>query len=173
MTHPKIDAKNQKGSVVLMAIFLVFFVTTLMITLELVRLSDLEIITGHIKEMEAYYCAEAGIEFYIYSYRRNTALLAREPALPPAAINPPAALCITTVPATTRTYQASITTTKADPNVSFYHYVHITSTGTTGGFKRRVKVDYKRPWVADVRPPPPGPPTTYLDFIQIFEWREL
>lgn len=151
---------SQSGSVVLMAIFLVFFISVLMISLELLRLSDLEVITNHIKDMEAYYCAEAGIEYYIYRSRRPGFFPAANAA---TAINEAApSACIT---GSTRTYQVYFTTTKADPNIRFYHKIHITSTGTTSGYSRRVHANMRRNWIA--------PSVGSTDFIQINDWREL
>ena len=158
---------NERGSVILMAIFIIFFASALMITLEVLRLSDLEIISNQIEDMEAYYCAESGLEANIWRIR--TFPLFFPPRFNAAYNNTFAsAACTSGAPVNTGwTYQVSMRTYKADPHVDvrFYHYIDIISTGTTDAYSRRVRVQARRIWR--------GKNIHSYRFLQIRRWREL
>ncbi len=165
--QPLNDNSGERGSVILMAVFIIFFAGALMITLEMMRLSDLEIISNQIEDMEAYYCAESGLEYNIWRIRAF-------PLFFPPRFNArysntfPQAACTSGAPVTTGwKYQVSMSTYKADTNanVRFYHYIDIISTGTTDAYTRRVRAQVRRIWsgfaINDYR------------YIQIRRWREL
>lgn len=158
---------GERGSVILMAVFIVFFAGALMITLEMMRLSDLEIISNQIEDMEAHYCAESGLEFNIWRIRAFPLFF------PPRANAPysntfPSAACTSGAPVNTGwTYQVQMSTYKADTdaNVRFYHYIDIISTGSTDAYTRRVRVQARRIWF--------GFALSDYRFLQLRRWREL
>jgi len=183
-------ARSERGSVILMAMFLAFFISALFICIELLRLSDLEDITNQIEDMQAYYCAEAGIEYAIWKSRYSQY---RSICPPAAGAFWPATNAEVTVTENWTgeggvagctdngafTSQGSFTivvqTKKADPNYGYYHYFYVTSTGRNkkasdpGAFTRRVRAQIRRP-----RTPECGNPAgTYATYQQIRRWHEL
>ena len=134
---------REKGSVIIMAMFIIFFIAVLMITIEVMRLSDLETITNHIEDMQAYYCAEAGVEYGIW--------WTRGVAWPPITIytsaGPVTLTCVKSpggFESTGWTYSTSLYTSKADSNANLYNLIHITGTGQTDRFTRRVRAHVHR-----------------------------
>lgn len=165
---------GERGSVILMALFLVFFISALMITVELLRLSDLETITNQVEDMQAYYCAEAGIEYAIWlsRYSQQGPAAAWWPSTGAAVVNQTLGPFSCTDNGTVTTgwrFTISVSNKKADPAIGYYHYFSVTSTGTTGVagaagvFTRRVRADIRRPIL----------PTLYETYQQIRRWREL
>jgi len=154
--------KSQRGSVVVMAIFLAFFIAILMITLEFLQLSDLEITTNQIKEMEAYYCAEAGVEMFIFLWKSGFVGIP-DNAYFSANFGP--FTCAFSGAASTRTTQFRAYNSRVDPNIPYYHRIHIDSTGNTEGFSRKVYAHYRRVWLY------PGQPDER--YFQVQRWREL
>jgi len=141
--------RNENGSVVLMALFLVIFISILMITVELMRLSDLESVTNMIKDMEASYCAEAAIEYGLYTSRNNPAwpstAAAVDVTLGPvdcAPGGPPPASNIDID--TGWTFTLRVQNDKADPNFPLYNYVYFTGKGITDVFTRRIRAEIRR-----------------------------
>ncbi|MFA6450289.1 MAG: hypothetical protein WCX65_12520 [bacterium] len=173
MKHGKRMLNNQSGSVVLMAVFLVFFISVLMITLELMRLSDIEIISNHIEDMQTYYCAEAGIEYEIRRIRNANA-------------NPATRAANVACPTTTRqndcsdnrgsvntgwTYRIQDKSFKADPNYTYCNYEIFTSIGCKGSFGAGgCSGQFARSVQAIIRR---TNQSTNLRYIQVIRWREL
>ncbi len=159
--QPPATSRQQSGSVILMAIFVVFFASVLMISLELFRLSDLESATSHIREMQAYYCAEAGVEHYIYVVRS----LAAFPSLTAAQTSPLYASTACTSGGaypSIGTYRVQVSNGLADSTMTdFYHYVHIKSYGTAYNTTRVIQATLRRSWK--------GTPKDY----QILRWHDL
>jgi hypothetical protein len=173
MTGNKNLLKNESGAVVLMAVFLVFFISVLMITLELMRLSDVEIISNHIEDMQTYYCAEAGIEYEIRNIRNlNANPIVRAPGV---------ACPSTTVQLDCSADKGYVDTgwqfriqdkaEKADRNYTYCNYAYLTGTGCkgtfgaggcNGQFSRSVRALVKR-----------TNQSTDLRQLQIIRWREL
>lgn len=170
---------GERGAVILMALFLMLFISALMITVELLRLSDLEIITNQVEDMQAYYCAEAGIEYMIWRSRTFQAITPPWPSTTAAKDNVqwPGPLA---GGAFSCTDNGTVTTGwrfiiyysnyKADPALgNWYHYFSVTSTGTTGVagaagvFTRRVSAEIRRPIL----------PILYVTYQQVRRWREL
>lgn len=173
MAHKHDRSGVQKGSIVLLAIFLALFIAALMITVELLRLSDTETVTNHIEDMQAYYCAEAGIEYEILILRNANA-------------NPTVRAAGVACPSTTRLVDCSNDrgfvdtgwyfrytdqTDKADPNFTYCNLSIVTSTGCkgsfagtacTGTFKRSVRAEIRR-----------TNRSNNLRYVQILRWREL
>ena len=154
--------RSQRGSVVVMAIFLAFFVAVLMISLELLQLSDLETATNQIKDMEAYYCAEAGVETMIFLWRVG---FVGVPSTNPYSATFGPFTCAFSGAATTRTTTFDVWTSKADPNIDYYHYINIDSIGNTSNYSRKVFTSLRRTWLVA------GLPDTR--YMQIVRWREL
>ncbi|HOY62079.1 MAG: hypothetical protein BWY28_02890 [bacterium ADurb.Bin236] len=161
---------GQSGSVILMTMFIIFFLAALMITVEMLRLSDLEDVTNQIEDMQAYYCAEAGIEYFLNLHRFNN-------NVPP--LNFAADVTLPQLPCTsgggfgnsTWTYQVRYYNSKAckrdlnangSPDSPYYNLLHVISTGRTTRFTRRVRADIHRPSEG-----------AYIDSVEIRRWREL
>ncbi|HOO56008.1 MAG TPA: pilus assembly PilX N-terminal domain-containing protein [bacterium] len=143
----RIEYKAQKGSVILMAIFLVFFISVLMITVELMRLSDLEIVSNQIEDMQAYYCAEAGIEQMLWLIRSSSNLVGGWPSkmgsqnlTVQSECNPDAISDYDT----DWNYIVNVSNGKMDPDYLYYNAVYIVSTGYTNRFKRAVRAELRR-----------------------------
>ena len=176
MTGIKHIYNSERGSVVLMAVFLVFFISVLMITIEMMRLSDLEIITNHIEDMQAYYCAEAGIEYQIRKIRNDKAQPATAAPGVACPTNPwPARDCILGNVGNGENpgwwFKFEDRSEKADPNYIYCNYEYITSIGCKGAFvagvcsgtfARSVRAVVKR-----------TNQSKDLRYIQIIRWREL
>jgi hypothetical protein len=172
-------AGGEKGSVILLAIFLMFFISALMITVEMLRLSDTEDITNQIEDMQAYYCAEAGIEFTIWRSRNSqfNAAAAWYPSVSALANTTTGPFACTDnggVPGwwvnTGWTFTITVQNSKPDPARGYYHYYSVTSSGATGTFTRRVRADIRRPESPENNCEPGVDCRSYQ---QIRRWREL
>ena len=141
--------KSQAGAIALMAIFLVFFISALMITLEIMRRSDLEIVANQIRDLEAYYCAESGIEQFMNVLRTDPTTLsfsAYDTDDGSGGWDP----CIENKSKgveykSDRYLKIFADNAKADPNYTYYHYITITSSGKSKDYTRRVKITFRRP----------------------------
>ena len=136
---------NQHGAIILVALFLVFLIAVLSISLSMLHRSDLDTVTNQIEDLTAFYCAEAGIERAHYYVRS-------QPNWPPG--NPYNGTpwdkqnCITNagmVNAGSK-YTVQISEYRADPNDNqIFHYVQITSTGVSPkGYERTLRVVIRR-----------------------------
>ena len=162
--------KSESGSVALMAVFLVFFISILMITLELMRLSDIEIVTNHIENMQAYYCAEAGIEYEIRGIRNAAADPPVAPGCSSSTVQLDCSLNKGTIN-TGWTFKMTDISRRGDPNYSYCNYDYIQSLGCKGAFvagacsgtfSTSVGALVKR-----------TNQSTDLTYIQVIRWREL
>ncbi len=125
-----------------MAVFIILFISALMITIEAMRLSDLEMITNHIEDLEAYYCAEAGAEYGIWWSRGSGLSITRQRQRGPRTLACTNGGSITNTGWTfTTTYQ----TQRGDPNINLFNKIHILAIGNTDAFTRRVEVQVHRP----------------------------
>jgi Tfp pilus assembly protein PilX len=165
---------HERGAVALLAIFLVIFIAVLMITVELLRLSDTETISNHIEDTQAYYCAEAGIEYELLALR---ALNANPPTRAAGVACPsnttPALNCTNNKGFYNPGWQFKFVDKyeKIDPDFTYCNLAIITSTGCkglfsgvtcTGAFTRRVRAEIKR-----------SNRGNDLRYIQVVRWREL
>jgi hypothetical protein len=173
MTGDNRHLKNERGSVVLMAVFLVFFISILMITVELIRLADTEALSNHIEDMQTYYCAEAGIEFQIRSIRNantNPQTRAFGVGCPSTTIS----LDCTNGKGTVDTgwkYKLQDKSDKADPNYTYCNYDYMTGIGCKGSF---VSGNCSGQFSSSVRALVKRTnQSSNLRLIQIIRWREL
>ncbi len=148
MKHGK-HIGNENGSIVLMALFLVFFISILMITIELMRLSDLESVTNMIKDMEASYCAEAAIEYGLYTSRNNPAwpsiVLPVDMTLGPVDCAPGAPPPASDINIDTGwTFTLRVQNGKADSTYPIYNYIYFTGKGITDVYTRRIRAEIRR-----------------------------
>ena len=147
--------RNQQGSTLLIALFLIFLIAVLMISLSMLHRSDLEIVSNQIDDLAAYYCAEAGIERTIYEIRK----FAFAPNWPPGNNTAPGVTVWNNEPCVTNTtqgmvdksstYTVVVVEDKADSSVpgNRYNYVWITSTGATAAprtYQRTLRVLVRR-----------------------------
>jgi hypothetical protein len=58
----KLHDRNSRGSVIVLAVFVVLFMGLLLFSVEVLHRSEFEDISNQVNEMRAYYCAEAGVE---------------------------------------------------------------------------------------------------------------
>jgi len=144
--------KNQKGSVIILTAFIILFGAMLFYALELLHRSDLEIVTNQIRDLQALYCAEAGIERSINNIRTFTnwpnglAVVNGIYTWPlPEGTTTPQCNANTNLFASSATFQTNISETYIDPNYTDYrNLVIITSTGTANGFTRRIYTHIRR-----------------------------
>ncbi len=135
---------TQRGAILLMVVFLIFLIAILMIYLSLLHRKDLEIVTNQMEDLQALYCADAGIQRAIYDIRKTAA----QPNWPGGGrsvnLDPygGAQDCVTNIPAgpdapgydSLGTYSVRITENKANDDANkevpgaVYRYVMITST---------------------------------------------
>lgn len=156
-----------------MALFIILFGAAIFLGLEILHRSDLEAVTAQILELQAYYCAEAGVERAIYEARSNrnwptkngtVTWVGGEGDTPACTLQEGAG-----DPASHGTYTVSITRSQVDSNWAnwcFNNYTLLTidSTGVIGGgrFTRRVRAKVRRSCF-----PANG------SFTQILSWEEL
>ncbi|HOX28360.1 MAG TPA: hypothetical protein PLQ76_04305 [bacterium] len=164
--YRKMLVKGREGSIILMAVFIVIFIAALMITVEIMRLSDLEMVTNQIEEMQAYYCAESCVEYSIWQTRLNI----NSPATNfSQTVNFPSMNCVLCVGGcsvtTGWTCSATVQNAKADSNplFTYYNILYITGTGQTTHFTKQVRADVRRVILS----------TTTPNYQQILRWREL
>lgn len=142
---PPRPTTNQRGAIILVALFLVFLIAVLMISLGMLHRSDLEIVTNQIEDLTAFYCAEAGIERAHYFVRS-------QPNWPPG--NPfngtvwNKVNCVTNagMDASGSKYTVQVSEYRADPNDNqIFHYVQVTSTGVSPkGYERTLRMVIRR-----------------------------
>ncbi|MEW6203637.1 MAG: hypothetical protein AB1546_16820, partial [bacterium] len=157
-------------SVILLTIFIILFGAILFYALQLLHRSDLEIVTNQIRDLQAYYCAEAGIERAIERIRQVPNWPAGNPNNGAAAISWPGGDgatpdCTTDSPnSTIGTYTVYIEESRMDPSyTACYNKLTITSVGTAYSFTRRIRAVLRRTCVQ----------TTGTYYTQILSWEEI
>jgi hypothetical protein len=161
---------SERGSVILLTIFIILFGAIILFALQLLHRSDLEIVTNQIRDLQAHYCAEAGIERSIERLRQVPGWPPGSPSTGASPINwggsdgeTPA--CTTESPNTSiGTYSVYIAESRMDSNfTACYNLLTITSVGTAYGFTRRVRALIRRTCVQ----------TGGTYYAQVLSWQEL
>ncbi|MEW5945730.1 MAG: hypothetical protein AB1742_05990 [bacterium] len=163
---------KQNGSVIVMTVFIILFGAMLFFALGLLHRSELEIVTNQIRDLQALYCAEAGVERAYYQIRLFTGW--------PPGINAPPGIdyswpgegvepdCNQNKPIfdSGATYSTNITEDYIDPNYNaFRNLVIVRSTGRSRGFTRRVEAYIRRArWRSDVG---------NFYYSQVLSWRDM
>lgn len=162
--------RSRKGSVIVMTMFIIFFGAMLFFALELLHRSDLEIVTNQIQDLQALYCADAGIEHAIILLRRKKQFPEGNPNTGVNALkqwygggNPPHPCTA----GSSNTYTVYALEEKADSNYSKkrFNYFLFYSCGTAGNFTRVVMAEVHR--TLDY-----NDDDAQDNYVQILSWRE-
>lgn len=170
---------GQRGAVIIVVIFLVVLIAVFMIGISLVHRSDLETVSNQIEDMQAYYCAEHGIErAYLKIIDKAKWPTTGEPENTTVWTDKPCYDSTDNVPPITDTgdtYTVQVSETRGDPNdtTGNYNFIWVTSSSTihNSRFKRSIRALFRRTKVVQNQGGAPMCPSCF--YVQILLYQEL
>lgn|GEM_PF-1860115 len=151
----KINLKNERGAVLLLAIMLMVIFSLLTVTLFDRLKASIQISGNHRTDLRAIYTGDGGVEDAINQLREDPTLADDEPYS-------------FTGTGAYGSYTVTIEDAEVSNSVTYYREKDITSVGTAYGYQRTIEVHVK---IREGETPPPDPLLVYT--VRVSSWKVI